>query len=474
MPLPIVSNIRELASAPRRFLLFTVFNVVSWHSLVGPSMVLFARKIDMPASWVGVLLACMPLSMILVMGTVPLVMRFGPKRLMISTWFLRNIVTAAVFLVPWAIASHGVHAGWYLLMASTLSFCVVRALGVGAWFPWLHAFVPEEQRGAYFSAETALAQIVMVGVNLFHALLLQGDPGMNRFLIVYAVGIAAGVISVLLMARVPGGERPKPGELDAVEAITYRQVFADRVFLRFVGMISLGFASIAWLGASAVLYMRDMIGLSPNVIMAVMTTASLGVFLTIRFWARFADYSGPRMAVALSLVGHGTLAVGFLGLWPHAAWTPWLIFPAVVMASILSAAFSAIAHRAMLDYVPDHGRVAYTNVWILGTSMALGLSPVLAGYVIQTYGYRGFELCFLFAGVGGIVFGLAERIVVGRVLQRPQPMVEMFSPGQPVRALARIVWITAGLHRSNRDASLRPRPGTPETAPAATTPDQSA
>jgi hypothetical protein len=471
VPLPIVSNIRELSSAPRRFLLFTVFNVVSWHSLVGPSMVLFARKIDMPASWVGVLLACMPLSMILVMGTVPLVMRFGPKRLMVSTWFFRNIVTAAVFLLPWAIQAGGQQSGWYLLMATTLSFCIVRALGVGAWFPWLHEFVPEEQRGAYFSAETALAQIVMVGVNLFHALLLQGDPSMNRFFVIYGVGIAAGVISVALMARVPGGARPDPHDMDAREELTYRAVFADRQFMRFVIMVSLGYASMAWLGASSVLYMRDMIGLSANVIMAVMTTASLGVFLTIRFWARFADYSGPRSAVALSLVGHGVIATFFLGLWPGAVWTPWLVFPAVVMASILSAAFSAISHRAMLDYVPDHGRMAYTNVWILGTSMALGLSPVLAGFAIQTGGYRGFELCFLIAGVGGILFGLAERLLVARVAERPQPMIELFSPGQPVRALARIVWITAGLHRSNRPSRVKPRPGTPETGPAATHPD---
>ena len=49
---PIFSGLQELEPAPRRFLFFIVFNVVSWQCLIGPVLVLFARKIDMPPSWV--------------------------------------------------------------------------------------------------------------------------------------------------------------------------------------------------------------------------------------------------------------------------------------------------------------------------------------------------------------------------------------------------------------------------------------
>lgn len=452
VPLPIFASIRELGPAPRSFLLFTTLNVVSWHSLVGPSMVLFARKIDMPAVWVGVLLSFMPLSMLLVMFTVPLVVRHGPKRLMISTWSVRNLVAAAVFFLPWVLHSAGPEAAWYLLGASILGFCIVRAIGAGAWFPWLHEFLPEGQRGAYFSAETAVAQIIIVGVNLFHAVLLSGSPGVNHFLFIYATGIAAGLLSIVLMGRVPGGERVAPGQLENPHATGYRAVLRDRGFLLFVGMVSVGFASVTFLASAAVLYMRDRIGLSPNFIMAVMTTGSLSVFLTIRYWARFADHSGQRSAIALTLGGHGVIALVFFLLDPGSSWTPWLLFPAVGMGAVLSAAFNTISHRAMLDHVPDHDRVSYTNVWILGTSLALGLTPILAGALIQFAGPHGYHACFLAAGLGGVACALGERLLSARSTSAPRPLAALFSPAQPVRTLARIAWITSGFHPSNRDS----------------------
>lgn len=450
MPLPIFASIRELGPAPRSFLLFTTLNVVSWHSLVGPSMVLFARKIDMPAAWVGVLLSFMPLSMILVMFTVPLVVRHGPKRLMISTWSVRNFVAAAVFLVPWAMHAAGPRAGWCILGAGILGFCLVRALGAGAWFPWLHEFLPGHQRGAYFSAETAVAQIIIVGVNLFHAILLSGSPGVGHFLFIYATGIAAGLLSIALMGRVPGGERVAPGQVDQPRATGYRAVLRDRAYLLFVARVSLGFASVTFLASAAVLYMRDLVGMSPNFIMAVMTTGSLAVFLTIRYWARFADHSGHRAAIALTLGGHGAVALAFLLLDPPSPVTPWILFPAIGMAAVLSAAFNTISHRAMLDHVPDHDRVSYTNVWILGTSLALGLTPIAAGLLIHHAGAAGFQACFLAAGLGGIACALGERLLAARAEARPRPLAALFSPAQPVRTLARIAWITSGFHPSNR------------------------
>ena len=69
MSISVFPKFKNLSPAPRRFLGFMAFNVVSFQCFVGPAMVLFARKLDMPASWVGFLIAAMPLSMVLVMFT---------------------------------------------------------------------------------------------------------------------------------------------------------------------------------------------------------------------------------------------------------------------------------------------------------------------------------------------------------------------------------------------------------------------
>jgi MFS family permease len=451
--LPLIANLRELDAGPRRFLLFTVFNVLSWHSIVGPGIVLFARKIDMPSSWVGVLLSFVPLTMPLVIFTVGLVVRFGPKRLMVVTWALRNLVTAGVFLVPWAMAAGGAPAGWVVLMASVLAFCVVRAMGVGAWFPWLHEFVPQEQRGAYFSAETALAQAVMIAVNLGYALLLHGDPGIGRFFIIYAIGIGAGLLSTVLMLRVPGGARAVIE--DAPEESAYRRILADREYVVFVVMASLGYFAIEFLTAATILYMRDMAGLSSNAIMAIVTGGSLSVFYTVRSWTRYAAFGGPRAAIALILAGHGLVAAFFLALPPGAAWTPVLLFPAVAAAALLRGAFGAISQGAMLDFVPNHDRVAYTNLWIFVTSIGLGLSPIFAGLLIEWGGLTGFRICFATSAIGGILCALGEWMLVTRRHVYPRPLAQLFSDAQPLRTLARIAWISAGLHESSAAAARR-------------------
>ena len=452
MTLPLIANLRELDPGPRRFLGFTACNVLSWHSIVGPSMVLFARKIDMPASWVGVLLSFMPLTMPLVIFTVGLVTRFGSKRLMAGSWLGRNLMATAVFLVPWAMAAWGAHAGWAVLMAAVLGFCIVRATGVGAWFPWIHEFVPEKQRGAYFSAETAIAQVVMVAANLSYALLLRGNPGINRFFIIYAIGIGAGLLSVLLILRVPGGGRAVTSD-HAPERPTYRHVLADRQFLVFVLMVSLGYAALAFLGATNVLYMRDMAGLSSKTIMAVMTGASLSVFLTVRYWTRYAEFSDPRAAIAMTLGAHGLVAASFLALPPGAPWTPVLLFPAIACTALLSGAFGAISNGAMLDFVPDHDRVAYTNIWIFGTSIGLGTSPILAGMLIGHAGLLGFRICFTISAVLALGCGLGEWLLVARRHATPRPLMDLLSEAQPLRTLARIAWITAGRHESSTTRS---------------------
>ena len=74
MQAPVISGYRALEPAPRRFLFFVAVNVVSWQNIVGPAMVLFARKIDMPEFLVGLLLSIMPFAQLLVLVTMPMLL----------------------------------------------------------------------------------------------------------------------------------------------------------------------------------------------------------------------------------------------------------------------------------------------------------------------------------------------------------------------------------------------------------------
>lgn len=435
--------------------MFNLFNVISWQCIVGPAMILLARKIDMPASWVGFLISFLPLSTLLVVLTVPLVMSWGSKKLMFNAWMFRNIVSCTVFLMPWAIYHYGQRAGWYVLMGSTFLFCVIRAIGAGGWFPWVHEVVPHTQRGLYFSMETAQNHFVNVLVIVGQGLFLSSDPSVNQFLIIYAIGIASGLMSLVWMRRVPGGGAV--AEVDeAVRAgfSGYRRSLKDKPYILFILTAVLSFSANSWLGSATVLYMRDVLAMPTNTIMMIVAASSGGILLTIRAWGRYAEHSGSSMTMFLALMGHGVASLFCLAVLPGVWWAIPLLAVAIVLASVFNAALWMASHRAMLNYVPQTGRVAYTNLWTVGTAIALGVTPIVVGQVIHFGEMRGFQACFLISGLACFAAAACSRLVVHDAIPIRRGLTTLFDPTLPVRTFARIAWITLGLHESNR---LAPR-----------------
>ena len=80
----------------------------------------------------------------------------------------------------------------------------------------------------------------------------------------------------------------------------------------------------------------------------------------------------------------------------------------------------------------------------------MGVTPIIVGYVIEHFGLGGFRIAFGMAGVVGIVSGLANYWVVHNRKPLRHALDELINPILPIRTLARIALVTAGLHASNR------------------------
>jgi predicted MFS family arabinose efflux permease len=450
---PFLSGFYELDTGPQRFLMYAFCNVVSWQCILGPVVVLFARKIDMPASWVGLLLSFMPLSTLLVIFMVQPVTKLGPKRLMMGAWLIRNVLMCSIFAMPWVLAHWGFRSGWYLLMAGLLGFCIARAAGAAAWFPWLHELVPEKQRGTYFGMEMTVVQLMNVVILLGQGLLLGGDPSVNRFLFVYAIGIAAGFVSVVLMRRIPGGLVVDCPSAKGSMLRHYREALADRPFLRFVAIASLCFAGTTWFNAAHVLYMRDVLGLQSRTIMILMTVGGGAILLTIRFWGRFADHSGSGRAMTKTLSAHALFSLLWLFVLPDSKWTMPLVVIVLTPMFIFGGAFYLAAHRALLNFIRPVGRVGYSNIWTAACSISTGITPILVGQFIQRWELNGFRACFVIAGCMGLALALLCPKVVPDGIPVAQSRKRLLNPVLPLRTLGRIAWITVGLHESNRPRS---------------------
>ncbi|MFA7346378.1 MAG: MFS transporter [Desulfurivibrionaceae bacterium] len=442
-----LAAVRELPKPPRLFLIFTAVNVFSWQCIAGSALVLFARAVNMPPSWVGLLLSFLPLSMLLVVFTVPLVEWLGPRKLLVWTWLARNVLSLSVFLLPWAVDRWGEAGGWHVLLFATLAFSLVRAVGVGAWYPWLHEIVPRPLLGSYFSIEAAMSQVITIVLALVMALVLGMGQGLPRFFLIYGAGITAGFWSVQLIRKIPGGESGAAAEIGAsARRPALRQALADNEYRRFFFLAMLGAASVMWLNAASVMYLRDMLFYSETRIMLLLGAGGIGVACTVHFWGRAADRFGSVPAMIQLLVAHALLAFSWWWLLPGGRLTGLLAVVVIVFTTIFNGAFTMVSARGMLCRVRDEGRVAYTSLWILGVSTANGFPPILAGLLIGHLGLAGFRLCFLIAGCLGLA---AASLMFGLPPEEGKPPLRelrhLIHPGQPVRSLARVFWITLGL-----------------------------
>jgi len=453
MPFSFLAAMRELPGPPQLFLIFTAINVISWQCVAGQALVLFARAVEMPPSLVGVLLSFMPISMLLVFFVMPVVEWLGPRRLLLSTWLGRNAIAASVFLMPWAVGRFGTAAGWHVLLFATLGFSLIRAIGVGGWYPWLHEIVPKSQLGAYFSIETAMGHLINIFIAFGMAQVLALSGGIERFFWIYAFGIGAGLLSIFFISRIPGGAGligapshrydPRP---------SLRKVWADREYRHFLLLAVSGLGSVMWLGSAVIMYLRDALGYGETRIMLLIALGGIGVASTIRFWGRAADRFGSVPTMIPLLASYALFAFIWLALFPGWRLTGWLIMPVLIFTTVFSAAYTMVTTRGMLCRVREEGRVGYTALWILSVSLANGVPPILAGLLIDTLGLTGFRLCFLIAGISGLItagfmFGLSPEEGKPSIRTLPQ----LVRPSQPLRSLGQVFRITLGFGESIGD-----------------------
>lgn len=171
-------------------------NLISWQCVVGQVLILFARSLGMPADLVGLLISFVPFSMLLVVVSIPAVEFFGPRKLLITTWFLRNILISSVFFIPAVTVHYGQRAAWLVLLFAVLGFALTRAFGVGAWYPWLHEIVPHDNISDYFNSETILVQVTNIVLAVVIAQVLAHFSGLTSFFLVYGAGVIVGLVSV--------------------------------------------------------------------------------------------------------------------------------------------------------------------------------------------------------------------------------------------------------------------------------------
>jgi MFS family permease len=364
-----------------------------------------------------------------------LVERFRRRRLLFMSLYLGNRVPfLALIFVPFLSERTLGIAAVLGIVALTRPPC---HLGNPAWWSWMADLVPERRHGRFFG----LRSLVTSGVAAFSfavaMALLHLCGGMQNHALVaclFGVGAVCGIVDILLYVSVPemplqdipfsrnpegmrGAAHPFGIAAKRIQNImapfkqpAYRALILGMGLWSFSVNLLIPFVPLYQFGES-LRGCRLGLGLSWNILAALNVAASLAAMLSSRWWARWADRSGPRR---LLIIGSGYLFVHRAYLMVGGGRSiPVLLLVAALFGG-LNAAWTIGTNQLVLGLAPRENRSYYvaafnfTNGWLMAGGPILG--GLLADRVPITHYWLpcGLPLCYFhillgLATVGGIV-----------------------------------------------------------------------
>ncbi len=263
--------------------------VFSQFTFFGSVFILFLDTLGLSKSAIGLILAFVPLSGLLAPIVAPYTARYGYKRVFVLFYALRKVVSAGLLLTPLVYLAWGVDAVFVYMVGLVATFSIVRAIEETAYFPWVQEFVPNSVRGKYSATSniaTAFTGFVAVWVGGY---VLDMYTNLTGFLILFAVGVIAGFVSVWASTKIPGGASPAHAQRRNL-----RDALGDRDFRRYllgVAAITLGTVPLA---SFLPLYMGEEVGLSEAHVVQLQMGALLGALLSSYPWGWAADRFGSK------------------------------------------------------------------------------------------------------------------------------------------------------------------------------------
>lgn len=398
---------------------FEFFNAIMWQSFGSP-VILFARQSGASAFIIGAISAIQLILMPLTLATSRVVERLGYRRVALVCWTLRWMLCGA--LIPIALLDFPGFEAWRvpLVLAVIFSFHLMRNFGVSANIPWITSIIPAGIRGLYLSRVTMFANIAGIITFLSVGTILGKNPPLSQFAWVFGLGVFGGAFSSIFMSRI----QPPPKTVHQVSPkdkprqtfwAGFKKCFRQPGFKTFVAIQS--FYGVAFFGipSLSLIYLREKVGISPDIILYFSTAGIIGATVAVVFWGRWIDRRGITSLQLLAFSGlciNSALwfATGLLG-----AYALNLALAALVsfLSSIWISALTMSQTHAIMTLAPDDDRVLFQNIATFMTYCTQSLAPMLWGILIDSLEHNNFK--FELGGAEGGAFRLffLATLVIG-------------------------------------------------------------
>jgi MFS family permease len=404
---------------------FAAFNPLSYQIVLGSPMILYAKTLGASATVLGIVAGMMPLLVIFQIPAASHINRVGYRRFVLAGWGTRVLFIFGMALVP--LTGSFLNAGNQLALMLALLFCfnLVRGISSSAWLPWISQLVPAELRGKYLARDAAVQNLASFVAFLVSAACLAGQGRSWQFAIVFAFSAVTGAASLNFLKRIP--------DVEISETVrTSRQPVPWLEMLRFPPFKKLLRAVIAWsvayggMTAFTVAFLKVQGGMSEGKILLVTSISFLGGLSSLWFLGHALDRLGSKPVLSFCCAAWIAVLAGWVALSGRVAEVPLLAVVSLqFLMGLLAALVNMANNRLAMAIVPAAGRNHFFALYSVLNNVALGLSPILWGLLIDAVGTRQFEVLGLacnrytvFFAAAALVF--AATFVLARRLEEPQ------------------------------------------------------
>lgn len=390
-----ISSVEQARLVPKLIIADTLHMVFTVYTMFGPMTALLLAAFGLTKSQIGAVLAILPLSAIAAVLIGPLLSRLGAKTVCKTTYLLRKLALIPLLLTPWIAAHFG--SSWIFpwVLGIISFFGVVRAFAEASAYGWGQELLNSKTRGKVVAMITSATTVMALAASFVGSILTARIPGLNGYLILFAIGIIFGLIYVAILSTYPGG-RPT-GKTEHVSGFFDGLIlpFRDRNFVAYLAVSSLLNISIGY-SAFLPIYLVERLGMSSSQVFVFDMFSRVGILLCAFFWGLSADRFGSRPIMIFGLAIHGLGIFLYPCLPDHSRWTAPLAYGvAFILTGVWMAYASGNNRYLFARAVPNDKRNPYMIVYYSVTGSAAALGPLFAGWFLQHVGNWNFNIAFL-------------------------------------------------------------------------------
>ena len=373
-----------MQAAQRTFLLFALFNVISFQFLSGNIITLYALRLGAGSFLVGLLYSFIPLAQVLPAFGQLIVRRLGSVRTMGIFWLLRYVLTAPILAAPLFATQQPPRGAILLIVISVLGFNLARGIGISGHNPVIGGITGERDRGAFISRFQMLIHVTSIFTGLVIALLLDYESPLFMYTVVLGVGVVAGLAASYVLFRLPEPPESKEASHQGL-LVDLREALQRPGFRHFMLTLLASYLVLFLVQPFLIVFARQVYGQGDDTIMLFTVVGSLGAVLMALVSGFMVDRLGAKplmflFGVVLTLVVVLMVVAPPLSA-PAAIW----IF-AGVMFFFYTLGFSGISNSATVYFfssITAAERVSLGAAYFVATGISGFVGSILGGLLLD-------------------------------------------------------------------------------------------